>query len=78
MSSCIEPGNALLTDQQEYLDAGVDQYVPCSDIYTPQCSPLSSVLTKPVLEKSLKGMLAIADERRKRGSFIHESSTSDS
>ncbi|KAI8995219.1 hypothetical protein BD414DRAFT_234700 [Trametes punicea] len=43
-------GNALLSDQQEYLDAGVDH-----------------VLTKPVLEKSLKSMLAIADERRKRG-----------
>ncbi|KAI0352098.1 hypothetical protein OH77DRAFT_816660 [Trametes cingulata] len=42
-------GNALLSDQQEYLDAGVDH-----------------VLTKPVLEKSLKSMLAIADERRKR------------
>jgi len=44
-------GNALLTDQREYLDAGADH-----------------VLTKPVLEKSLKSMLAIADERRKRGS----------
>ncbi|KAI0642307.1 hypothetical protein C8Q79DRAFT_1003202 [Trametes meyenii] len=43
-------GNALLSDQQEYLDAGVDH-----------------VLTKPVLEKSLKSMLAIADERRRRG-----------
>ncbi|KAH9893343.1 hypothetical protein C8Q73DRAFT_746102 [Cubamyces lactineus] len=43
-------GNALLSDQQEYLEAGVDH-----------------VLTKPVLEKSLKSMLAIADERRKRG-----------
>ncbi|CCM01334.1 uncharacterized protein FIBRA_03383 [Fibroporia radiculosa] len=43
-------GNALLTDQQEYLEAGADH-----------------VLTKPVLEKSLKSMLAIADERRKRG-----------
>ncbi|KAH9930211.1 uncharacterized protein B0H18DRAFT_1116910 [Fomitopsis serialis] len=43
-------GNALLTDQQEYLEAGADY-----------------VLTKPVLEKSLKSMLVIADERRKRG-----------
>ncbi|PIL24591.1 hypothetical protein GSI_12475 [Ganoderma sinense ZZ0214-1] len=42
-------GNALLSDQQEYLDAGVDH-----------------VLTKPVLEKSLKTMLANAEERRKR------------
>ena len=29
--------------------------------------PPYSVLTKPVLEKSLKSMLVIADERRKRG-----------
>ncbi|KZT67331.1 hypothetical protein DAEQUDRAFT_729184 [Daedalea quercina L-15889] len=43
-------GNALLTDQEEYLEAGADH-----------------VLTKPVLEKSLKSMLVIADERRKRG-----------
>ncbi|EIW58488.1 uncharacterized protein TRAVEDRAFT_124042 [Trametes versicolor FP-101664 SS1] len=43
-------GNALLADQQEYLEAGVDH-----------------VLTKPVLEKSLKSMLVIADERRRRG-----------
>ncbi|KAI0923514.1 hypothetical protein AcV5_009035 [Taiwanofungus camphoratus] len=43
-------GNALLTDQRQYLEAGADH-----------------VLTKPVLEKSLKSMLAIADERRKRG-----------
>lgn len=42
-------GNALLSDQQEYLEAGVDH-----------------VLTKPVLEKSLKSMLAIAEDRRKR------------
>jgi hypothetical protein len=26
---------------------------------------MHSVLTKPVLEKSLRGMLALADERRK-------------
>lgn len=54
-------GNALLTDQQEYLDAGVDH-----------------VLTKPVLEKSLKTMLAIADERRRRGAHVHEHSASHS
>ncbi|KAG5644868.1 hypothetical protein DXG03_007509 [Asterophora parasitica] len=41
-------GNALLTDQQEYLEAGVDR-----------------VLTKPVLERSLRDMLVLADERRK-------------
>ena len=38
--------------------------------------PCHSVLTKPVLEKSLKAMLAIADERRKRGVHIHEHSSS--
>ncbi|KAI0726397.1 hybrid sensor histidine kinase [Fomitopsis betulina] len=42
-------GNALLTDQKGYLEAGADH-----------------VLTKPVLEKSLRGMLAIADKRQKR------------
>jgi len=41
-------GNALLSDQQEYLEAGVDR-----------------VLTKPVLERSLRDILMIADERRK-------------
>ncbi|KAF8216672.1 hypothetical protein K438DRAFT_1658130 [Mycena galopus ATCC 62051] len=41
-------GNALLTDQKEYLDAGADY-----------------VLTKPVLEASLRSMLALADARRK-------------
>ncbi|KAI0769211.1 hypothetical protein BC629DRAFT_1292280 [Irpex lacteus] len=43
-------GNALLSDQHEYLEAGVDH-----------------VLTKPVYEKSLRAMLAIAEERQKRG-----------
>ncbi|KAJ7446913.1 hypothetical protein B0H11DRAFT_1745410 [Mycena galericulata] len=41
-------GNALLTDQKEYLDAGADH-----------------VLTKPVLEASLRSMLALADARQK-------------
>ncbi|KAF7356453.1 hypothetical protein MVEN_00978400 [Mycena venus] len=41
-------GNALLTDQKEYLDAGADH-----------------VLTKPVLEASLRSMLALADARKK-------------
>jgi CheY-like chemotaxis protein len=43
-------GNALLSDQEEYLAAGVDQ-----------------VLTKPVLERSLRAVLAVADDRRKNG-----------
>jgi len=42
-------GNALLSDQEEYLDAGADR-----------------VLTKPVLERNLKDMLIIADEKRNR------------
>ncbi|KAI0091448.1 hypothetical protein BDY19DRAFT_983786 [Irpex rosettiformis] len=50
-------GNALLSDQEEYVEAGVDH-----------------VLTKPVLEKSIKAMLAIADERRKRGIPLHDES----
>jgi CheY-like chemotaxis protein len=41
-------GNALLSDQEEYLDAGVDR-----------------VLTKPVLERSLRDILIVADEKRK-------------
>ncbi|KAJ3504573.1 hypothetical protein NLJ89_g7867 [Agrocybe chaxingu] len=41
-------GNALLSDQEEYLEAGVDR-----------------VLTKPVLERSLRDILIQADERRK-------------
>ncbi|KAF8806887.1 hypothetical protein BYT27DRAFT_7140360 [Phlegmacium glaucopus] len=41
-------GNALLGDQEEYLDAGVDR-----------------VLTKPVLERSLKDILILADEKRR-------------
>lgn len=49
-------GNALLTDQQEYLDVGVDR-----------------VLTKPVLEGSLKAMLSVALQRKqKRTSTVQE------
>ncbi|TFK29581.1 hypothetical protein FA15DRAFT_663722 [Coprinopsis marcescibilis] len=50
-------GNALLTDQHEYLEAGVDR-----------------VLTKPVLERSLREILAAAEERRK--SLPHTSTSS--
>ena len=61
-------GNALLSDQQEYLDAGVDQCVLrfSSVREKADANESNSVLTKPVLEKSLKSMLAIAEERRKR------------
>jgi CheY-like chemotaxis protein len=51
-------GNALLDDQNEYLEAGVDH-----------------VLTKPVLERSLKNMLLLADERRKHASPTMERSS---
>lgn len=75
----------MLTDQQEYLDAGVNQcvfYIRSSETETVVgeihwliyrdvgvffFSSSSSVLTKPVYEKSIKAMLAIAHERRKRG-----------
>ncbi|THV02531.1 hypothetical protein K435DRAFT_653306 [Dendrothele bispora CBS 962.96] len=57
-------GNALISDQKEYLDAGVDH-----------------VLTKPVLERSLKSMLQLAEERRrllrlKHSSFVAVASAS--
>lgn len=42
-------GNALLTDQKEYLDAGADR-----------------VLTKPVLERSLRDILLLADNERRK------------
>ncbi|KAF8916087.1 hypothetical protein CPB85DRAFT_1432450 [Mucidula mucida] len=41
-------GNALISDQKEYIEAGADH-----------------VLTKPVLERSLKFMLHEAEQRRK-------------
>ncbi|KAH8116382.1 hypothetical protein DFH11DRAFT_1828708 [Phellopilus nigrolimitatus] len=50
-------GNALLSDQEEYQEAGVDY-----------------VITKPVFEVSLKGMLGIAAERRKNGAAPRPSS----
>ena len=59
----------MLSDQKEYLEAGVDQCVVLS-FESSGCLLIHrrSVLTKPVLEKSLKSMLVIADERRKRSS----------
>ncbi|KAJ7117815.1 hypothetical protein C8R44DRAFT_201560 [Mycena epipterygia] len=48
-------GNALLTDQKEYLDAGADH-----------------VLTKPVLEASLRRMLALADARTRTKTSLGE------
>lgn len=45
-------GNALLTDQEEYLEAGVDK-----------------VLTKPVRERNLRSILALASERLLTGAI---------
>ncbi|KAH8995058.1 hypothetical protein EDB86DRAFT_2804879 [Lactarius hatsudake] len=45
-------GNALLSDQEEYLEAGVDR-----------------VLTKPVRERNLRSMLALASERLSTGAI---------
>jgi len=63
-------GNALLPDQEEYLDAGADQYVHPTvghflTIPTPEIFSFASILTKPVREEHLRGMLSVADERRK-------------
>ena len=61
-------GNALLSDQEEYLEAGADQYVRLTvGHYLNDFDVLSliSVLTKPVREENLRGMLSIADEHRK-------------
>jgi len=46
-------GNALVSDQDEYLAAGVNH-----------------ILTKPVLERSLKAMLTIADHQRSQRSLL--------
>jgi osomolarity two-component system sensor histidine kinase SLN1 len=61
-------GNALLPDQEEYLEAGVDQCVHLAvghSMNSSDVSPFASILTKPVREENLREMLSIADERRK-------------
>jgi len=50
------PGNALLTDQHDFLAAGVQK-----------------VLTKPVLEKSIKEVLMAALDRRRQQQQQHTS-----
>lgn len=50
-------GNALLSDQKEYLEAGVDR-----------------VLTKPVRERNLRSMLALASERLSTGATENNAS----
>ncbi|EIN05969.1 hypothetical protein PUNSTDRAFT_145366 [Punctularia strigosozonata HHB-11173 SS5] len=66
-------GNALLGDQEEFLEAGQlfapDVMSEGSFIGPFVGAPLigvDHVLTKPVLERSLRNMLVLADERRKR------------
>ena len=60
-------GNALLSDQEEYLEAGVDRYVLyLSMFYSFRMNGLivfSRTLIKPVLERSLRSMLTLANER---------------
>jgi osomolarity two-component system sensor histidine kinase SLN1 len=56
-------GNALLSDQAEYLAAGIDQYVQISPDTGPLFDTPPSVLTKPVLERNLRAMLLKAEER---------------
>ena len=61
-------GNALLSDQEEYLEAGADQYVHLAvghSLSSPDTFSFASILTKPVREENLRGMLSIADERRR-------------
>ena len=61
-------GNALLSDQEEYLGAGADQYVHLAvrhSLSGPHPSTFASILTKPVREENLRSMLSIADERRR-------------
>jgi len=64
-------GNALLSDQEEYLEAGVDR---CALFFESSFSSrflgerdglmaIFRVLTKPVLERSLRSMLVLASER---------------
>jgi len=62
-------GNALLPDQEEYLEAGADQYVHLAvgdPLNSSDDFSFASILTKPVREEHLRSMLSIADERRKR------------
>jgi osomolarity two-component system sensor histidine kinase SLN1 len=61
-------GNALLSDQEEYLEAGVDRCVLYlsllfSSFRANGLIVFSRVLIKPVLERSLRSMLALASER---------------
>jgi osomolarity two-component system sensor histidine kinase SLN1 len=53
-------GNALQSDQDDYLEAGADY-----------------VLTKPVLEKNLRGMLVLAQERKAAFAAADDHMTTD-
>ena len=58
-------GNALLQDQEEYIEAGADQCVHIVLDRFKFSYLFFSILTKPVREENLRGMLSVADERRK-------------
>ena len=61
-------GNALLSDQEEYLEAGADQCVHltvCHSLNSSDVFSSVSILTKPVREENLRVMLSTADEHRK-------------
>ena len=63
-------GNALLTDQEEYLEAGVDKCVHFPAILLlvyMLLTVVSRVLTKPVRERNLRSMLELACERLSTG-----------
>lgn len=66
-------GNALQTDQDEFLEAGVDMYVfffkhPARPILVLTYVPLYRVLTKPVKEIAIKNAVRVAHTRWKRTS----------
>ena len=78
-------GNALLSDQEEYLEAGVDKCVHFPAIPMPEYVKawklcvlivVSRVLTKPVRERNLRSMLALASERLSTGAIENGASPS--
>ena len=60
-------GNAMLSDQQEFLDAGADRYAASLIAISPMTERAFRVLVKPVFECSLVDMLMFAQQRRVQG-----------
>lgn len=58
---CGASGNALLSDQQEFLDAGLDRMLTCVGARTASCSLCPS---KPLLERNVRDVLDEALQRR--------------